>query len=364
MKTPKSVEIAITNRCNLHCRYCSYFESPTQVENELSTEEWLAFFEELNRCAVMDVCLQGGEPFIRDDLPLLLEGIVKNRMRFSLLTNGTLVTDDIARYIANTGRCDSVQVSIDGATRKTHEACRGKGNFDRAVNGLKILQKHGVNVTVRVTIHKHNVDDLENIARFLLEELHLPGFSTNSASYLGLCRQFSESVQLSTEERIRAMKSLRELKEKYNGRISAQAGPLAEAEYWAKMIADTEKQKPGNNGEGFLTSCGGVFSKLAVRSDGIMVPCILMSHLELGKINDDSLKETWWNHPEINRLRSRRAIPLSEFEFCKDCQYISHCRGNCPAIAYTETGMENHPSPDACLREFLKNGGEVPNVHC
>ena len=93
MKTPKKMDIAITNRCNLRCRYCYHFESTGDAAEDLPLEEWLRFFGELNRCAVMNLTLAGGEPFIREDLKEFIDGIVKNRMRFSLLSNGTLITD-------------------------------------------------------------------------------------------------------------------------------------------------------------------------------------------------------------------------------------------------------------------------------
>ena len=79
MKTPRSVFIEITNRCNLRCKYCSHFDSPGDVGIDLPTEEWLRFFEELKSCAVMEVTLSGGEPFCRDDFRELLTGITKNR---------------------------------------------------------------------------------------------------------------------------------------------------------------------------------------------------------------------------------------------------------------------------------------------
>jgi MoaA/NifB/PqqE/SkfB family radical SAM enzyme len=91
------------------------------VGQDLSKEEWLQFFEELNRCAVMNVTLQGGEPFCRKDLPELVEGIVRNRMRFNILSNGTLITDEMAAFLASTGRCNGVQVSIDGSVPTTHD---------------------------------------------------------------------------------------------------------------------------------------------------------------------------------------------------------------------------------------------------
>ncbi len=41
MKTPKSMDIDITDRCNLRCKYCSHFSSAGDVGKDLPTEEWL-----------------------------------------------------------------------------------------------------------------------------------------------------------------------------------------------------------------------------------------------------------------------------------------------------------------------------------
>ena len=168
MRSPFSVEVAITGKCNLRCLYCFHFTSALDVPQDLPTEEWLTFFEELGRLAVLSVTLEGGEPFIRPDLPEIIEGIVKNRLRFEILSNGTLITDDIAAFLASTRRCNSVQVSIDGSKPETHDACRGKDNFYKATKGIEHLQRHGVKVSVRVTINRFNLEDLPEVARFLV----------------------------------------------------------------------------------------------------------------------------------------------------------------------------------------------------
>jgi len=354
------MDLDITNRCNLTCAYCSHFTSAGDVGQDLPKEEWLRFFEELNRCAVMSVMLSGGEPFFRDDLPELVEGIVKNRMRFNILSNGTLITEKMASFLAATRRCDSVQVSIDGSIPITHDAFRGEGNFFRAVNGIKFLQKYHVPVTVRVTIHRQNVRDLEGIAKLLLEEIGLHGFSTNSASYMGLCKKNAEQVQLTVEERSLAMETLLKLNQKYNGRISATAGPLAEARDWLEILRVRQQGKDSIPGRGYLTGCGGPLKQIGVRADGVIVPCCQMPHIELGRINRDNLKDIWQHHPELKKLRERRNIPLNTFEFCQGCEYINYCTGSCPALAYTLWGEVNHPSPDACLRRFLGQGGRLP----
>lgn len=331
------------------------------MHRELPTEEWLRFLNELGRCAVIHVTLSGGDPFIREDLQQLVQGIVRNRMRFTILSNGILITDNCAAFIASTARCDGVQISIDGSGPATHDANRGKGSFIRAIAGIKCLQKHRVPVHVRVTINRQNLLDLEATACLLLEELGLSGFSTNSVAYMGCARQHAGQVMLTTEERSLVMATLLELSKKYGGRFSAAAGSLAEAERWLEMEQMRQQRRENVPGGGCLSGCGGVTNKIAVRADGVMVPCVQLSHIELGRINEDDLGEVWRNHPELQRLRRRRSTPLSHFEFCRGCEYISYCTGNCPALAYTMLSDDNHLSPDACLRRFLEAGGRLPN---
>ncbi len=359
MRTPRTVDIDITNRCNLRCKYCYYYSGPGDTGQDLPLEEWLTFFDELGRCAVMDVSIAGGEPFLRKDLRQVIERVVRNRMRFSILSNGTLITDEMAEFLKQTQQCKHVQVSIDGSKPEIHDVGRGAGNFAKAVRGIRILRTHQIPVTVRVTISRYNVDDLENIARFLLEEIGLPSFSTNSSGYMGLCRQNSD-LQLTAQDRTQAMETLLRLTKHYNGRVSALAGPLAEGKRWAEMEQARKEGRESLSRGGSLYGCTGMMSKMAVLADGAMVPCNQLSHITLGRINQDDLREVWQNHPELTRLRERVEIPLRDFEFCQGCEYIPYCTGNCPALAYALLGEDNHPSPDACLRKFLQDGGRLP----
>jgi len=360
MKSPRSVDVAITSFCNLRCSYCSHFTGPGDVGVDLPLSEWLRFFEELGRAAVMNVTLSGGEPFYRSDLKAIISGIAANRMRFSILTNGTLIDEPMAAFLVTTGRCHSIQVSIDGAVDITHDAFRGKGNFARAITGIRILQDHGLPATVRVTIHRKNVHELHAIAKLLLEDIGLPAFSTNSAGHMGLCRKNAGQTQLTASEHSLAMELLLKLIEIYPGRINATAGPLADGQTWLEMEEARRNHRPPMEDRGFLTGCSGPRQTLAVRADGVFVPCQQLGHIALGRINDDDLIQLWQHHPSLASLRNRHRIPLTQFDFCTDCAYIPYCTGNCPATAYTIAGHANHPSPDACLRLFMERGGRLP----
>ena len=363
MRAPRSLDVELTARCNLRCTYCYFFDNPEVHYRDLPTEGWLQFFEECGSLGIMNLTLAGGEPFMRKDLRTLIDGIVRNRMRFSILSNGGLIDDDIAAFIAKSGRCDYVQVSVDGATPETHDVCRGKGSFERAVGGIRVLQRQGVPVAVRMTIHRHNVHDLENGARFLLEELRLPGFSTNAAGYLGSCRYNANSVMLTLEQRQEAMQTLLDLNKRYNGRITATAGPLAEARMWRQMEEARVQAAPPKANRGHLTGCGCHWNKIAVRADGAIVTCTMLAHMVLGWINQDSLEEIWLRSPDLTQMRRRHLIPLTSFDSCEGCVYIGYCTGNCPGLAYTLSGQVHHPSPDACLRRFLAEGGTIPGLH-
>lgn len=358
MKSPKSMDLDITSRCNLKCKYCFQRTSPTDTKTELPTEEWMAFCGELGDCAVMSVCIGGGEPFIRDDLLEIIDAVIENRMRFSILSNGGLIRPEHAEYIASTGRCDYVQISVDGSCPETHDSLRGSGSFEAAMRGVRTLQDAGVPITSRITIHRYNLDDLENTVHLLLDEIGMPSISTNSTCYLGVARKNPDEVALTPAEFCDAMERSLIIAEQYPRRISAADGPLA----LGRTFQEMEKARAEGRaipGRGYLTGCGCMWSKLAVRPDGVIVPCNMLAHIGLGRMNRDLLLRIWQDNPELNRLRNRYTIPLSTFSECADCPWQLTCSGNCPASSYTRTGNVFAPSPDGCLKRFLEHGGRI-----
>jgi MoaA/NifB/PqqE/SkfB family radical SAM enzyme len=136
MSSPKHVDIAITGKCNLACKYCFYADEMTS-RSDLSTDKWLAFMDELGRQGIMTVCLTGGEVFTRRDLFEIIDGLIANRMRYQILTNGTLITEKILKQFEvgkRRQRLDSIQVSIDGSSADIHDLSR-PNSFERAFSG-------------------------------------------------------------------------------------------------------------------------------------------------------------------------------------------------------------------------------------
>lgn len=356
--TPHSVDISLTGRCNLKCTYCFYANEMTAL-TDLPTDKWLACFEELGRLNVMEATLSGGEAFTRRDLFELIDGVIANRMRYSILSNGTLITEQVlARFDEGKRRqrLNSIQISIDGSRAEIHDASRPK-SFTRAVRGLRLLKEAGFPVTVRVTITKHNLYDLENIAALLLEDIGLPSFSTNDAIPMGSGCQNEAEVALGPREQYEAMQIMGRLLERYPGRLNAQAGPQAKIQMYAEMEhARRTGQKTTRWGMGRLTACGCTFSKLAILHDGTIVPCNMLTE-RLGNITTDSVHDIWHTHPVLTAMRERRFIPMQDVLGCADCEWAPYCNGSCPALPYTLYGDFNRANPHDCYRRFLQEVG-------
>jgi len=358
MSSPRSVDVAITGKCNLACQYC-YYADEMVARTNLPTERWLSFFDELRQLGVMTISLTGGEVFTRQDLFELIDSIIANHMRYSLLSNGTMITEEILKQFEigkRRQRLDSIQISVDGSSAEVHDRSRPR-SFERVLRGLKLLKEAGYPVTVRVTVNRHNVDDLERVARLLLEEVGLPSFSTNEAYACGATDRTEGNIILTPAQREKAMQVLTRLADQYDNRISAAAGPLImarEMKTMDEMLANGQHSLPGR---GTLSACGGAFTKLAVLHDGTIVPCHVLSTLRLGTIGVDNIQEIWVNHPTMIALRQRRNIHLDTLETCQGCVYQGFCTGGCPGGALYANGDYNTRNPANCYR-VLK--GEDP----
>jgi SynChlorMet cassette radical SAM/SPASM protein ScmE len=358
-KTPEAVVIAVTGRCNLSCKYCFYADEMA-ASNDLPTGIWLNFFEECRDAGVMRITLSGGEVFTRQDLWELIEGIVKNKMRFSILTNGTLINENTASHLnLHRRRLDFVQVSVDGSVPETHDAIRGKGSFNRMIQGIEALKKYKLPWTVRVTINKLNVFDLEATLKLLYNDLGLKSFGVNEAFPQGAGHCNHSTLEMTPEERRHSFKVVQDFDRNHPGAAhGAQAGPLI----IANLIDSIDNaRKRGtfdvNYRTGYLTGCNIMWEKLSVLHDGTYIPCHQLPQIKLGKVGQNSLREVWQKSPGLQQLRERSSIPLESISHCKGCKYQQYCNGGCPGVAYALTGEVNTINPRDCYRAYK---GEDP----
>jgi uncharacterized protein len=176
----QTIVLQPTPFCNIRCKYCYL---PTRDDKSvMSLETVIATFERVFASAYagqqMTVIWHAGEPLV---LPVsyyesAFQAIERLRpaaveIRHSIQTNGTLVTKEWADFIRrwNIG----VGVSIDGP-REMHDANRvtraGKGTFDRAIRGARLLKEEGIPFHVISVLSKEGLERPEELYAFYLEE--------------------------------------------------------------------------------------------------------------------------------------------------------------------------------------------------
>lgn len=163
-RRPFQVLIQVTNRCNMTCDFCGFWSRPAPPPQELQLADYQALEGELSRLGKFLVSLEGGEPFVRKDLPDIVR-IFAARHLPMLYTNGWYVTPENARALFDAGLVQ-VGVSLDYPDAARHDARRGQvGAFERAVRALDILRRAaphgGRQVHVMTVLMEDNHHDLE-----------------------------------------------------------------------------------------------------------------------------------------------------------------------------------------------------------
>lgn len=150
----------ITRTCNLKCVHC-YTDSDNRLyPDELSTKEGLNLIESLADFKIPSLLFSGGEPLMRKDLFTLADAAVKHGIRPVISTNGTLIDQDNAKRIRDSGIV-YVGISLDGM-EGVNDRFRGvDGAFAKAMKGFDNLRSAGQRVGLRLTLTKRNYLDRE-----------------------------------------------------------------------------------------------------------------------------------------------------------------------------------------------------------
>ena len=162
--------LEITQRCNLRCRHCGSDCGRETRHAELSTDEWLAFLDELARRfdrRKVALVVTGGEPLCRPELDRILDRLRERGFVWGMVTNGwALSPRNVERLLRS--NVASITVSLDGL-RSSHDWLRGvDGSFERALAGIRLLAKAGLPFFDVVTCaNPRNLDELPAVGELL-----------------------------------------------------------------------------------------------------------------------------------------------------------------------------------------------------
>ena len=154
---PGQVVWETTLCCNLKCLHCGSSAGKARL-NELTTKEAIQLCKDLAELNTQQVCLMGGEPFLRKDWHIIAKQVKDQNMKLLVISNGYNINKDIISKLVEL-EPHSVSTSLDGATAKTHDYIRGvNGSFDKVMEFVSLSKEADLPTTIITTVSKLNLN--------------------------------------------------------------------------------------------------------------------------------------------------------------------------------------------------------------
>lgn len=311
--------------CNLKCWICpTQFYSSQVNRGNMSMATFrrlLPYFEH-----VVNVDLTGwGEPFLNPNLfEMITQAKVAGCPSVTLTTNGTLLNvENIKQIIAS--EIDAISISIDSATKDTHEKLKTGSNFSQLISGIQELiakrnysGKKNPYVSASFLLMKDNIEEIPNFVKLMAE------LKVDEVAFKNLNGVFSQEgisqviyegyYRVKIDQKIRAkyIAEAKRMAEKNGIRLVFHGNFIAERinDCWA-----TPLDYPFIGWDGDVSPCCALkYPVIRLGKDGEGIDCRVLT---FGNVNEESLERIWRNQGYI---RLREKIRAGEIpEECGDC---------------------------------------------
>ncbi|WP_251212741.1 radical SAM/SPASM domain-containing protein [Adlercreutzia murintestinalis] len=313
----RSAYLHVTQTCNLHCVGCYSEDDARNRAPDLPLEELQRIIEALAQAGVVRLIVSGGEPFLRPDLPQIVQHAKEAGIaNVDVLTNGTCVLAEVLERMAPF--VDRVSVSFDGCSAESAAQVRRTQLFDTLVDAVQMIKDAGIAAHIIPTIHRLNVDDIPAYAA-LADQLG----ATMNFSLLS-CPADDAVAQLAPDDA-----ALKKLAAYMAGQGAC--GPI--------QVADA----PVSTGLRVSTGCGAGCSGVSVGYDGRAYPCHMLHDdaVALGALTGDA--------PDAECLADLERFHVDAVDECRACEIKYLCGGGCRARAYHATGSLRGRDPYCAL---------------
>jgi radical SAM protein with 4Fe4S-binding SPASM domain len=348
-----------TRRCNLACRHC-YSDSDAHRHPEMTTEQAMAFIEDIAAFGCPALLLSGGEPLIRPDVFDLMGHARDRGLAVTISSNGTLIGEESARRIADLG-VRYVGVSIDGIGA-VHDAFRGRrGAFRRTIAGIRFLKEAGVRVGIRVTLTPTSIPSLGALFDLVEEE------RIDRACFYHLvpAGRGVQEVALDRETERAALERIFDWAEdlierdvpvevltvdNYSDGAALYLRALREDADLAERIHDALSW---NGGAGNASGRG----LAAVDWEGRVRPDQFWGGPYMGNVCDRPLSEIWTDPgADLEALRTRRERLHGR---CSECRFLDYCGGGLGSRSLAAAGDLDASDPGCVLSDLEVMGAAV-----
>lgn len=327
LPAPKILYIHLTSKCNLKCPYCYNQEHRAELiqigrspdSPKISTEgcasDFLKIVDEAAELGFMEVKLTGGEALLNRDFLIIAERAKSHGIVVNLLTNGALVTENLAKEIVK--HIDSISISVDSDKAEEHDAVRGKGTHTKAINAITLLRAAGAKyIHVNAVVTPVNLESVGSFLDYATSELKAEKITTAGSSMNvedPENRWGAVEYMLGKEQHHRLYEQSRDFYQKQ--------GHSHEVSRWSL----------------FRKQCGVGNGILSIDANGDVYPCQTLhrSEFQCGNAFKSGLRAVLETSEIIQKSRNAAVDILPE---CKTCPVRYVCAGGCRSEAYTHEG--------------------------
>jgi radical SAM protein with 4Fe4S-binding SPASM domain len=306
----------------------------------LTTEQAITVIDDLADYGIPVLLFSGGEPIKRFDLPILVKHAADRGLRPTLSSNGTLMTPEMARTLADAGMVRA-GISLDGL-EQTNDKFRGsKGAFQAALDGIRNATDVGMRVSLRFTMTKQNVDDMPGLFD-LAEEVGIPRVCIYHLAYAGRGEKLL-SFDLDNDRRREAVefifrRTIQSHETGHNLEVLT-VDNHADAPILAMWARENAPDRTGDI-ERLLRRNGGNSAGRGIASIdnlGNVHPDQFWWTRNLGNVLEQSFSKVWEgeNNQFLQQLRDRKPLLPDR---CRSCAWLNSCNGNLRVRGESATG--------------------------
>lgn len=296
-----SIDLEISNPCNERCVHC-YRHRLNAKKGFLTAAQAQSVLEQAKALGAKNALVTGGEALLNPEWRGICKITETLGFRLALFTNGTLMTESDADFIAGLTNLKEVQFSLYSLDDETHDGItRLKGSCAKTKGAIKMLRGRGVPIFISCPAMQ------ENKAAFprLMREMDAAGVPScvdlmifGSADYAG--------------ENLSHRLTERDLEDFFPASME-DGGALAYI---------FGKPRPKNLSE--IDFYGSAATSLCVSGDGTIYPMIGW-YEPLGNVAADSLADVFLNSPLLQKARSVKAADIPECAKCTASDFCTFC---------------------------------------